>query len=391
MDNRKQVKWFVVSFIYYLFIDHLVFFINAITLPIIGPTPIDTILIYIIFGILFFRGLLSINLFKIRLISIILYFLITISILIGFIINRVAFDFDLIFQVIFSSFLSIFLINNLRNLDFLSEELLKISKTILIIMIIGFLLNQYAVGTIWLTNRLPFSYMMLTPILLEIWSLKRKFSVIGFVLVTISIFIMIIFGSRGPLFSLIAFVFLLFFILPKNRQRKIGLTLILIGSVILFIFIPNILSFVYDIGLNFGVESKTLLLISQENLFYDNGRFLLYEQSWLLFLESPLFGKGMFADRLFLSGNYVHNVFLEILLNFGFIFGFPLILSLIFIIFRVVTSKNKTHKELFVFFIAIGFIPLLVSGSFWVQKEFFALIAIGLICIRSKKYQEMTP
>lgn len=378
MHKNTYLNKLITAFVYYLFIDHIVFFINAITLTLIGPSPIDTILVYIIFAILLLRALPEIILSKINLLYLLIYFIIAFSILFGYMLYQTAYSYDLVLRVIFSSYLCIVIVSNINDLDYLVVTLLKSAKPLLIMMIIGFLLNQFVIGTEWLTNKMPFSYMFLSPVLLEIWNIKRKFNIKGLILIVISIMIMIIFGSRGPILSLVVYFILLFFTFHNVKEKFIKITLLFVLVLVLFSNYYEILDYIYNVGLKFGVESKVLSLLFQENIFFDNGRNLIYEKTWGLILESPILGKGMFADRYYFKGQYTHNIFLEILLNYGFIIGIIFIILLIYIIIKSFYSQSKTYKELIIFFISIGFIPLLVSGSFWVQKEFFALITLCL-------------
>lgn len=376
MKNKSSSL--IIAFIYYMFIDQIIFFINAVTLSIIGPTPFDTILVYLVLGILLSRAILYNSNYKVSTPFLFIILFLIASIIIGFLLFYSYIEINLILRILFSSILCLLIVNELKNPKSLVETLLKTARPLLVIMLLGFLINLYIIRTEWNTNKMPFSYMLLAPTLLEIWKMKRHFKVFDLLLVLISFIILVIFGSRGPIFALIIYLILFLFLFSSAKRKFMYTLLLILVGIMLFSYIPNTLNFFYNMGLSLGVESKLLSLITQNDVFFDNGRFELFETTWNLIIASPLTGKGVFSDRYFLNNTYPHNLLFELLLNYGLILGSVIVIGIIYGITKSLLSKNVVYKELILFLFILGFVPLLFSGSFWTQKEFFALLGFSI-------------
>jgi O-antigen ligase len=88
-------------------------------------------------------------------------------------------------------------------------------------------------------------------------------------------------------------------------------------------------------------------------------------------------GIGLAGDRLYTGGTYSHNIFLEIISGFGIIVGIIILLFLGCITIRSLFLKNKTRANLMLMWFCIGFVPLIVSGSYLTSFQFW--IFLGLI------------
>jgi hypothetical protein len=55
----------------------------------------------------------------------------------------------------------------------------------------------------------------------------------------------------------------------------------------------------------------------------DNGRASIAEKALHYISDSIMTGNGMLSDR-YLIGTYCHNIFLEILIDFGIVIGVPI-------------------------------------------------------------------
>lgn len=101
-------------------------------------------------------------------------------------------------------------------------------------------------------------------------------------------------------------------------------------------------------------------------------------------LNNNLWGHGIFGDRYFLDGTYAHNIFLEVWLDFGIILGTLVLLFLI--VFITKTFLRSNDKKLFLLFFSLGFMPLLVSGSYLISIMFSILIGFLIMSNKQKKW-----
>lgn len=109
-----------------------------------------------------------------------------------------------------------------------------------------------------------------------------------------------------------------------------------------------------------------------------------------LIKQNP-FGYGVGYDRILICqymeglysaelayGWYSHNIILDLFLNFGLIGGGAIFCGLVYLFIKnIFVSKDSDKKRVVFIFIALGFIPLLVSGYF-LENTFFMFL-LGLM------------
>lgn len=264
-----------------------------------------------------------------------------------------------IFYLVLINLPTFLCIASIKNLKILKSVMLKISILIFLTGI-AYLILLFFNFILFETYSMSISYYLLIPALVFA-SQKKKIYNLFFVLSCISILLI---GSRGAvLIALFYFLYLLIF-----NQEKSFLSKLLLSILIISLGFLNYKGIILFIEKYFGFTSRTLNLLVEGKLTEDSGRNQIYEIIITEINEQKLFGHGLFADRRILEniyeGNYTHNIFLEILLNFGIIFGFIIIVVLVYKTLRVYLMQNLENKIFFVLFIFAGLVPLFFSGSY---------------------------
>ena len=258
----------------------------------------------------------------------------------------------------------------------------------IIAAVIGILYGaMYLSGRILLDNySMAFSYSILFPTIILI---ARKKIVWKFLAILLMIEMLAI-GSRGAL--LLSITFWLFTIVWKNLSliKCIVWTIcIYVGYKLLF---HPVISIVADIFDSFGVNSRTLrLLLDNELIEHDSGRNVLYQHTWELINQNPFFGNGVWADRQHL-GIYCHNIFLELLLDYGYIGTFVILSVIILFQLRIFTKIPKNHK--FIYVLMFGIVcPLFVSSSYLISYNLGMFLGFSYLLsnlYKKRSYQEFT-
>ena len=258
----------------------------------------------------------------------------------------------------------------------------------IIAAVIGILYGaMYLSGRILLDNySMAFSYSILFPTIILI---ARKKIVWKFLAILLMIEMLAI-GSRGAL--LLSIAFWLFTIVWKNLSliKCIVWTIcIYVGYKLLF---HPVISIVADIFDSFGVNSRTLrLLLDNELIEHDSGRNVLYQHTWELINQNPFFGNGVWADRQHL-GIYCHNIFLELLLDYGYIGTFVILSVIILFQLRIFTKIPKNHK--FIYVLMFGIVcPLFVSSSYLISYNLGMFLGFSYLLsnlYKKRSYQEFT-
>ncbi len=268
---------------------------------------------------------------------------------------------------IFLSFISI------KELRIFFQVALYIS--LLSTVVAFFYIAYYLTGQMTMMDdiyNMSLGYALLFPTLYFMYHKKMKFLVIAFLLVLI----ILIAGSRGPVVPILAYFLLQKLVLGTLRDR---FWLIMLLVLVLLSF-PVVISLLDD----WGINSRTLTMLAEGVADSDSGRSVLYDKVVVKILESPLLGYGVFSDRVFEGGVYCHNLFLELLVDFGCVLT-PLMLLISFVYLSFLMKRlDGLELSFLMLLILLAIPPLLVSSSYLI--DFRIPLLIGYVYMLSKKY-----
>ena len=256
-------------------------------------------------------------------------------------------------------------------------------------IIIGFLVftKKISLGS----YSMSMSYYMLFPAIVYMSELFEKFSIKSAIFAAISIFIILSIGSRGAIMCIGIYVMLHQVINMRRTTIKrllISLIIFIFFLVTLF-FSKEILIFINDKLLKHGIYSRNirLFLYGHPNTegIYLSGREFIYQEIFNQIMINPIFGIGLTGDRLYTGGSYSHNIFLEIVSGFGVIIGTFILVFLGIISIKALFSRDIKGSNLMLIWFCIGFVPLLVSGSYLTDFQFWIFLGLALRLIKKSK------
>lgn len=263
---------------------------------------------------------------------------------------------------------------SVNDIDIINRTLYCLSYLVFVLAL-GYIVLFYSMGYYGQYYDMSFSYALLLP-MCACYS-RKKFIPIVMSFLMLSIVILI--GSRG---AALFFVFYVAYDICANNKKLIIPFLAI--TVLLLVSVPIFAQFLDS----FGIESRTIEHLLETNRSdHDSGRFELYRYMNSVLDEHLLTGIGFFGDRLYLGG-YCHNLFLEILLDCGYIIGIPVIAYLI--IKTGVTYRFSSHTDrihLMRYLMATVF-PLMVSRSYLIDYNFG--IFIGILFIIAQKQHSLS-
>jgi len=168
-------------------------------------------------------------------------------------------------------------------------------------------------------------------------------------------------------------------------RKAIGYLVVTVIGFSGLIFYNRIFESIYDLLLLFGIKSRNITLLLNEGVHW-SGRDLLYENVIKEIIENPIMGIGLAGDRGILGGRYVHNFFIEVIANFGFIMGGILLIAFLLLVLKSLIQNNRVKYNMIIIWLCIGFIPLMVSGSYLTSMNFWIFLALILngLFIRNK-------
>jgi len=223
------------------------------------------------------------------------------------------------------------------------------------------------------------SYYILLPTIIYLRLYFETYRVKYLFLSALSVLLIIAIGSRGPIMCLGVYIIFYYLINMKKAtyKRLIFHIAALLIAFILFIFYKDILLFVYNILENHGIQSRSIILFLEGGI-YLSGREEIYASIMEQIILNPLFGVGIAGDRVYLNGSYSHNIFLEIISGFGVIIGTLIILLLGLLIVKSLFSKNSKAANYVLIWFSVGFVPLIVSGSYLIDFKFWIFLGVAL-------------
>ena len=175
---------------------------------------------------------------------------------------------------------------------------------------------------------------------------------------------------------MIAFlIFIAYDIVQSNKKM-------IFPVAILAIIVIGGMSTIMEFFGRLGFQSRTLNMFATGDFSSSSGRDEIYNKMINVMWDHP-FGIGIFGDRVYLNGLYCHNIFLEIALNFGLIVFLGILVYSIVKFVKVYKASNKVYRNILVLFLVVGFIPLLISGSY--LTDYNLGLFIGILTLIAKQ------
>lgn len=261
-------------------------------------------------------------------------------------------------------------VSTLTSIDCLLERLYKFTFLPFVISTISFLFSlqphengvymSYGNAVMFLSVLLLFKYA----------HTKNLFDLIQFALTCLYILIS---GSRGPLVSIFIAVFFVMIIFSK--RNPLLLMLLVLMTFLIVLFYNQILDFIISVLERMNVRSRTILMYLEGNITSDSDRSLYHEKLLEQLNQNPIIGLGAFGGEAVVG--LAHSLYLDILANFGYLFG-SLFIGYIIIkdSFLIIKYKGTGISELLLILSIIIFPRGFFDESFWNSKELWMIMGL---------------
>ena len=190
---------------------------------------------------------------------------------------------------------------------------------------------------------------------------RRKYDILMFLMTVGYIFIG---GSRGPLVSIfVLFLYWIFTIKPKWK-RNLSAAILSAIAIPSLLFWKELLMLLYGILNKMGVNSRSLYMMINGMGTYDSGRSLFHDTLFKALNESPVLGLGAFGGEK--TVGLAHSLYIDILANFGYVFGIVFMLLILWGICNQIKSKNDTARSEVIIMMGIILFPRgFFDETFW--------------------------
>ena len=217
------------------------------------------------------------------------------------------------------------------------------------------------------------AYSVLPHVLLVYIKMIKQFKIWDVFVLLLGVFEILSFGTRGPLLCLCIFIVLYHVDLQNTRGPK---TWLFIGALGAFsAFYDTILRKLMGLLENIpGASIRIFVKLQESEYMVDNHRNQIRDALYRALDEHP-FGMGLFGDRAVLGeDSYAHNLFVEILVDYGYILGVAFSALLIFFTIRAYYKSREMSHFFVVLLICSAMINLLLSGSYLTSIHFFLML-----------------
>lgn len=232
------------------------------------------------------------------------------------------------------------------------------------------------------------AYLVLPHILMCIWSAYKDKDIISILGTILGIFLLLSFGNRGSMVDIIFFVlvYVLLFIKAKHKYVIYALA-IAIGGV-LYYYMDVILLFFQGLLSELGMSTRIFDLLIDNSFLSGSSvdeRDLFLSKLMTAIKEGPWFGYGFCGSWQFI-GSYPHNLFFDLAITFGPVFGSMIMICLVLLIFRAYrATSNKDERVFLLILVTTGFVKLFISYTFLDNIETFLMIGYCLCLIRKNR------
>lgn len=233
-----------------------------------------------------------------------------------------------------------------------------------------------------------FSYSLLFPAVVFLYLYKKSRMLLYLVPSFVAAFVIVFYGGNRTAtlcyFSYVAYVF--FLSGGQDRKKSVIKTICFMFGIVLIVFnLTAILSFVSRLIGKEGYSSRIIEQFLSGTIASSSGRTKLQQELFSkLFTFEGVIGFGINGDRVITSTHeYSHNIFLELLIEFGWVMGSLVIIALVYLSIKVIRKKKNFNNIIYMLF-SIKLIALMFSGTFWNDIYFWMFIAI---CMRSLSFK----
>lgn len=250
------------------------------------------------------------------------------------------------------------------------EKTLYVVSWLTFALVLLYIFGFFSGIVVFSSYNMPFSFACVLPFV-AFYSHREFYDRI----VCLVLFVLVLaIGARGAALCMTSYVIMDLF-QHKSRWR----VLVLIFVVVFIISLPFLHNWLGSIG----ISSRSLDMLLYGDITADSGRGDIRKHFINEMMEHPFLGLGLFGDRLLANVPYCHNLFLEIVLDFGIpVGGTLLVIGFIKLISLYFKADTDDRNGIIRYFCALV-LPFMTSGSYLISSNF--AIFLGLCFLINKQ------
>lgn len=219
------------------------------------------------------------------------------------------------------------------------------------------------------------SYRLLPHVMLLFWQCMKAFRAWKLIVSILGLFLIIAYGTRGPLACLGVFCLFYFFVYAKFKSSLWVKGSLISLAALSTCFIQQILIFLKEIFSAVDMSTRIIDRMLTGGLTHSTGReYLKIKLYHILDTEGDFWGFGIFGCKNY-TYNYPHNYILDHFFAFGYTIGGIVMLVVAYTICKAyLLTNNRIEKEFILLLTCTTILKMFFSSTFIQEEFYFALI-----------------
>ena len=228
------------------------------------------------------------------------------------------------------------------------------------------------------------AYSILPHVLMVSWRALKSFVILNIAPMLLGLMLLLSFGTRGPVICAIVFIAIyLLFIRPSKYQKTMRIITVAC-AVYAMSFLDQFMTFMQLMTFQLGMSTRIFDKYFEGELEDSSGRDYIRETLLReLSIDNSLFGHGVLGSYPYVN-TYPHNMVLEFLFSFGWVWGIAILFCIVYIIAKMLinTHQCEINVTFGIILVIASILKLCFSSTFVDDALFFMLLGY---CVNSSR------
>lgn len=228
------------------------------------------------------------------------------------------------------------------------------------------------------------AYSILPHVLMVSWRALKSFVILNIAPMLLGLMLLLSFGTRGPVICAIVFIAIyLLFIRPSKYQKTMRIITVAC-AVYAMSFLDQFMTFMQLMTFQLGMSTRIFDKYFDGELEDSSGRDYIRETLLReLSIDNSLFGHGVLGSYPYVN-TYPHNIVLEFLFSFGWVWGIAILFCIVYIIAKMLinTHQCEINVTFGIILVIASILKLCFSSTFVDDALFFMLLGY---CVNSSR------
>lgn len=228
------------------------------------------------------------------------------------------------------------------------------------------------------------AYSILPHVLMVSWRALKSFVILNIAPMLLGLMLLLSFGTRGPVICAIVFIAIyLLFIRPSKYQKTMRIITVTC-AVYAMSFLDQFMTFMQLMTFQLGMSTRIFDKYFEGGLGDSLGRDYIRETLLReLSIDNSLFGHGVLGSYPYVN-TYPHNIVLEFLFSFGWVWGIAILFCIVYIIAKMLinTHQCEINVTFGIILVMASILKLCFSSTFVDDALFFMLLGY---CVNSSR------